>query len=206
MSKLQSGDAVSSTTSLVVDPIIFTSSTLEEWGFGKDEHVRAGFAHPVPKTWIRPQGVASSYKGILCCPNCRNIKLIDDRVHDIEPNGYLVTKAGGDFHCQCGLHRKVFLDRWLKKPLYACVIERILPGLDSNGFARIKRDIVYVSADNQAEAKFHCGPGNYRFVEVAPAIGFFTRDADGKDNTLVGDSRGFASEQKKISNIASNKS
>lgn len=178
------------------DPVFFQSSTKEDWGFGLNEHKRAGFSHPLPLTWIKPvEGMTRIVKAIVCCPSCRVPRLLDERVHSILPNNQIVASDGpikSDFHCPCGFNRRCFLDRWLNKPLYACAIEWILPELDAHGRNKIRKDIVYTSADSEAEAKFHCGPGNYRFVSVGLAIAFFTKDAEGKqDGALVGDSRGF---------------
>lgn len=194
MSKLNQGDSISARASTVTDPLFFRSSTAEDWGYGQDEHKRVGFRAPVPLTWIAPvRGMAKTVKALVCCPNCRMPKLLDERVHKVD----IHCEVKPSFHCQCGFHRRIFLDRWLKKPVYACAIEWILSERDpKTGYQKIRPDIVYVSADNDAEARVQCGPGYYRFVAVAQAIAWFTQDAEGKnENRLVADARGFASEK-----------
>jgi hypothetical protein len=193
MSKLSQGDRVSSGASIVTDPLFFRSTTKEDWGYGQDTHKRVGFNHPQPLTWIKPlEGMARTIKAIVCCPNCQMPKLVDERVHKVD----YTCEVKPSFHCQCGFHRRIFLDRWLKKPIYACAIEWILKDVDpKTGYHKIRKDIVYVSAETEAEARIQCGPGYYRFVAVGLAIAWFTRDKDGKEDTkLVGDASGFKHE------------
>jgi hypothetical protein len=175
---------------LVIDTEVFKASTPEEWGFGERKTLR-GFAHAVPKTWIRPMsGQSKTVLAMICCPSCRRVQIVDSRVHKFSQKGQILITDNSEpehahaFICMCGYVRRVFLDRWLKKPLYACAIERFA----SDG--KIVPEIVYVNANSPQEAKIQCGAGNYRFVEVGLAIGFFTADKNGKDESkLIGDLR-----------------
>lgn len=177
---------VSTNISSNIVTLVIRASTKERWGYGQDKALR-GFRCPVPETWIRPiDGMMPTVLALVCCPKCKAAKIIDSRVHRVTEKGEIKTLREhgeeGDFHCQCGLLRRVYLDRWLKKPLYACAVEWFLPD------GTMRPEIIYVNADSEGEAKFHCGAGNYRFVSVGLAIGFLKATADDSDdNNLVAD-------------------
>lgn len=136
----------------------------------------------VPCTWIEPlDWMAKEIVAIFSCPNCREVRILTKRVHEISSAG----EVKPDLQCKgqlgkCTFHRKVFLDRWKNLPLYACAIECI------GKFGRIPR-IVYTHAKNPTEAAFMLGARVdgmvYDIVAIGPAIGFFV--ADGKDDTKL---------------------
>lgn len=121
-----------------------------------------------PGTWFFLQGTGI----LICCPKCRFPSLLHPKVTKINTKGELnpdflcTTKNNGK---PCGFHRKVILDKWhSNKTIYACAVIR-------NG----KPDIIYVQANSQVEAKSQLGPCD-SVTAIAPAIGFFSHDKDGK--------------------------
>jgi hypothetical protein len=75
-------------------------------------------------------------------------------------------------HGSCDFHRTVYLDRWNKtKPLYAIVYTRGPHG---------RIEIAYAHAVDQKEARLHLGAGDYRIIDIAPAIGFFVDEKTGR--------------------------
>jgi hypothetical protein len=104
------------------------------------------------------------------------------QVHAIDRLGRVTVNGDGDFQCpyskhgqRCGFHRKIYLDEWGNKPLYACAVER-------DG----KPEIHYMHASTQAEARVHLGPGHYTIVAIGRAIGFFVHDKHGEDLSADG--------------------
>lgn len=121
-----------------------------------------------PGTWFFLQG-----RGVfLCCPKCCLPVFLHPKITKINRKGQLIP----DFLCTnkiknkpCHFHRKVFLDQWHEnKRIYACAIIR-------NG----KPEITYTQANSQKEAISQLGPCD-SITAVAPAIGFFSHDKEGK--------------------------
>jgi hypothetical protein len=156
--------------SLQLDSVVLPKG---EWEFVKDENQ----LHPqlnsfVPGTWIKPESWMN--KRILAafsCPNCHAIRFLVDGIHKIDHVG----KVQPDVQCKagkCSFHRRMYLDRWNKKPLYAVALE------NWNG-SKWTPEIRYTHADTEAEARFMMGQGPFRIVGAAPAIGFFVEDKVG---------------------------
>jgi hypothetical protein len=161
---------------LSTDTFIFA---LEEWDFVEDKQGRIGLrTQPRPGTWSPAvEGMAPGALSLACCPACKTVVVFDSRVHTID----YVGKLTPDFrHQGCNFARKAYLDKWNKKPLYACVIERW------SGGRRWVQEIIYCHAKDETEARFHLGPGNYRIVGVAPAIGALAA-SDKDDGQFVAD-------------------
>jgi hypothetical protein len=150
---------------------------LGDWDFtGTSEG--AGIGNRAPGTWMPPvTGSPPPWLALVCCPKCRNVSVLHRSVQTIDHLG----KVSPDFICkynvdgrECGFNRTIWLDKWNKqKQLYACAIERFLPG------GKLAPEIHYMHAVTHEEAKFHLGPGNYRIVAVAPAVGAIATDAHG---------------------------
>ena len=168
--------SVDSSPSLIVDSVVLPKST---WEFSTPEE---GSIHApdlisyVPGTWIeRLSWMNPRLLAAFCCPNCRGIRYLVKGIHTIDHLGLVKP----DISCKngpCTFHRKVYLDRWNKKPLYASAIERIVNG-------KIVPEIHHTHATTPQEAAFHLGQGNYKIVAIGPAIGF--KVADGKDDTKL---------------------
>lgn len=92
-------------------------------------------------------------------------------IHAIDRLG----KVSPDVLCMngsCDFHRTVYLDRWNQtKPLYAMAYTRGAHG---------RIEIAYTHATNQHEARLHLGAGNFRIIDIAPAIGFFVDEKTGR--------------------------
>lgn len=166
---------ITSSASLVVRPFVFRKA---DWIYYGDESNRQT-VRGTPGTWdTGPIHKPDWLLGIVCCPACSGLSMIHRKVHTIDELGHITP----DLRCpynkngqRCGFHRKVYLDEWNKKALYACAVER-------NG----KPEIHYMHADNQREARLHLGPGNYQIVAIGRAIGFFVHDSHGEDLSTDG--------------------
>jgi hypothetical protein len=158
--------------SLSLDSVVLPKG---DWTFVKDElqpyPVLDSF---VPGTWIKAEPWMN--KRILAafsCPNCQVISSLIDGIHKIDHVG----KVQPDVQCKagnCTFHRRMYLDRWNKKPLYAVALE--------NWNHRLQKwtpEIRYTHADSEAEARFMIGQGPFRIVGAAPAIGYFVDDKMG---------------------------
>ena len=130
-----------------------------------------------PGTWLKIESrSAPRLLAFICCPNCKQIRALMRGIHIVDFYG----KIKPDLICdvadnvtmhRCSFHRKSYLDRWQKgRPLYAIAVEY------HNG----KPEIFYCHADNQAEARAHVGPGDYRIIAIGPVIGYEALDADAK--------------------------
>jgi len=160
-----------------------TESKETEWEF-RTADGRMGVGRAVPGTWARrPEGVDDRILGFFCCPNCRGVSILLRQVHAVnDRNGQLSP----DFRCtyfprkrqQCPFHRRVHLDRWNHKPLWACAVNMRQP----NG--AWKPEIHIVHAETEAEAWFHMGRGDYQRVAAGRAIGFVAPEA-GKGSILL---------------------
>lgn len=157
----------------------------EDWEFAEVDNGAGGTqlaitTTPRPGTWTVPcEGFPSNVKALLCCPKCGNHRIaLLDRIHQIDAFG----KVSPDFrHQGCDFARPVYLDRWNKKPLYAIVIERTAIER-STGKRIMQKEIHYCHATTAEEALFHLGPGLYRVIGVAPAIGVLAADEHGDKN------------------------
>jgi hypothetical protein len=93
---------------------------------------------------------------------------------DIDRMGKVTAKSwiSGEFSCQCGLRRTIYLDRWQhEKPLWA--VAYVQPPSDAVEF-------VYVHASSYREALQHFGVrGKRTVIEAGPAVGFFTDEKTG---------------------------
>jgi hypothetical protein len=149
--------------SLVIDAFVFPKSNDWEW----TENSISG----VPGTWHeRIEGMPKWTLALICCPN-NHVSILGSQVSKVSSIGkvypsYQCRPPTG--HGTCSFHRNAYLDRWNKKPLYACAIER-------DG----KPEMIYTHASTQAEARIQLGPGNYRIVAIGPAIGYFVADKKG---------------------------
>ena len=139
----------------------------------------------VPATWcLRPDGMSKVILAIFSCPNCHGVRALIDGIHTINPFGLVQPDldCGGDTTRHCSYHRKTYLDRWNRKPLYACALETW-----DRGHQRWTPEMVYTHATTQEEATRQLGPTTsgklYRIVAIAPALGFFV--TDGKDDTKL---------------------
>jgi hypothetical protein len=160
--------------SLVVESVVLARAGedgKDAWTFSNEDG-RLGVQF-VPMTWTTPpDGMPASMLALVCCPNCRGVMALARGVHAVDP---VTGRVRPDLiHKKCGFHRRVHLDRWNRKPLYACAIER--RGRDG----RYHPEVTYCSADTQDEARFHLGLGDYRIVAVGRAIGFFA-SKDGRE-------------------------
>lgn len=151
--------------SLVIDPFIFAKS--DEWE-NTENAIKA-----IPGTW-RPRypELPSYVMALVCCP-FGHIAILHSSVSKVDYLG----KVTPSYQCRikdgtCSFHRNAYLDRWNKKPLYACAIER-----REKNSGVFKPEVIYTHASNQAEARIQLGPGDdYRIVAIGPAIGYFVKD------------------------------
>jgi hypothetical protein len=155
----------------VRDAIVLAYS--EDWVF-RDNRILS----TVPASWVKPptgltvkvMGETCKVLALYCCPHCKTVGLLTERVHVISNVG----KVEPDLRCNtCHLHRPIFLDKWNVKPLYACAVERLDRG-------HVKREIHYMHATNAVEARFHLGQGNYKIVAIGPAVGYLAKDEHGE--------------------------
>jgi hypothetical protein len=153
-----------------VDPVFLPKG---EWEFVKDVVLPYPQLNSyVPGTWIKPESwMDRRIVAAFSCPNCKEIRFLMKGIHDVDHMG----KVSPTVQCKagnCTFHRRVYLDRWNKKPLYAVAIE------NWNGKSWTP-EIRYTHADTEAEARFMMGDGPFRIVAAAPAIGFFVEDKVG---------------------------
>jgi hypothetical protein len=133
----------------------------EDWTFTTDGH-QTGINKDTapPGTWCLPcEGCEKTVLGFFRCPNCKEISVLDSRVHKVDNLG----KVSPSLQCKysgCSFHRKCYLDKWNNKPLYACAVVR-------NG----RNEIHYMHARTAAEARIHLGAGDYKIVGIGLAIG-----------------------------------
>jgi hypothetical protein len=168
--------------SLQLDSVVLPKG---EWEFdypvnngGKAPVYKTELVSFVPGTWIKAElWMNKRILAAFSCPNCKAIRFLVDGIHTIDHMG----RVKPDVQCkarstiagvECSFHRRVFLDRWNKKPLYAVAIE------NWNGKVWTP-EIRYTHADNEAEARFMMGQGPFRIVSAGPAIGFFVEDKVG---------------------------
>jgi hypothetical protein len=131
----------------------------------------------VPGTWFpREDWMDPRLLVTFSCPNCHAIRMLMKGVHDIDHMG----RVKPDIQCKagnCTFHRRVYLDRWNKKPLYAVALE-----IWDQRKKSWKPEIRYTHAENEAEARFMMGDPitqGFRIVSAGPAIGFFVEDKVG---------------------------
>lgn len=130
----------------------------------------SGQVLPVPATWDECPEV-DRVLALVGCPKCGKANGLVESVHSVTSTGEVQPR----FQCaECDFARGIYLDRWNKrKPLYAIAIER-------RAGNRIVAEMHYAHASNEREARFHLGPGNYRVVAVAPAVGYHAEDDNGE--------------------------
>jgi hypothetical protein len=126
----------------------------------------------VPGTWCDVRKVAGCPKGLIalvCCPACREVFALSDRVHTINANGRVTNGSVACTRGTCGFRALLVLERWNKKPLYGVAIERTMPD------GSIKAEMHHTHADSKKEAIAQCANlgGRYRVVDAAPAVGYF---------------------------------
>jgi hypothetical protein len=163
---------------LVIDAYIFPKS--EDW---KAEIDVANPQHSkifqVPGTWCRevkvkgqePTKTSGPVLAFISCPNCKNVLILHSKVHKIDSK----CRVTPDFKCNhCEFHRKIYLDEFHNKPLYACAIERF------EG-SKIIPEIIYCQGLNEREARMNLGTlsRNQKLVAIGRAIGFRPGNKDG---------------------------
>ena len=144
---------------------------------------------PVPGTWARDlkstgakhDGIPKEILAIVSCPNCHNALVLHDRIQKIDHKG----KVSPDFHCNhCKFHRRVYLDEFHNKPLWACAIERFER-------SKIIPEIIYCQGLTESEARFNLGNlrNNQRLVAIGRAIGFMAANKDGSELAVDNNSK-----------------
>ena len=174
-----SATIVDRSPALHLEPEFFDKS--EDWKFvevdGEQNRKLVSF---VPGTWIEVQSwMNPNILAVFSCPACKGIRFLVKGVHTIEHDG----RVKPDIQCKangCQFHRRVYLNRWNKKPVYACALERWNPRTQ-----KWSPEVHYVSATSQQEAREQLGNTliGAREVSIGPAIGFFVKD--GKDDTKL---------------------
>lgn len=164
---------VASERALNPDAVILPKSN--DWVFEGSE-----LTSFVPGTWVpREPWMHSKILAAFGCPNCKEVRLLAHGIHTIDTIGLVQP----DLQCKgqdgrCSYHRKTYLDRWNRKPLYAAAVE-----CWDDTRKKWEAEMVYTHAANSDEARFMLGPmvngKSYRIVGVGLAIGFFV---DGKDD------------------------
>jgi hypothetical protein len=150
-----------------------------EWQFVKVDNQPYPQLHEfIPGTWIKPESwMNKKILAAFSCPNCKEIRFLIEGIHTIDHMG----RVKPDVQCkaraslsniECSFHRRVYLDKWNKKTLYAVAIE------NWTGF-KWTPEIRYTHADSEAEARFMMGEGQFRIVACGPAVGFFVEDKVG---------------------------
>jgi hypothetical protein len=179
---------MSVSTGRSLDPSAVVLPKSEDWLFVETEGEPSGapkkLVDYIPGTWCERQDwMNPEILAIFACPACHETRLLTRAVHTISPIGLVQP----DIQCKgnrgtCSYHRKTYLDRWNRKPLYAAAVEVWDPRKRT-----WSPEMVYTHATNQEEATRQLGQTidgkSYRIVGVAPAIGFFV--ADGKDDTKL---------------------
>lgn len=166
---------IDSTPALYPHAFVFAES--KDWTIEYDETLKDVRILGVPGTWYHYSEKVKGRKLVLtlvCCPKCKQPSLLHDRVTHIDKLG----KLSPDFACPtqsppCGFRRKAYLDKWNRKPLYACALMK-------DG---ITAQVLYCHASTQAEARRELGMGigpNDTIVGIAPAIGMFATDSHGE--------------------------
>jgi hypothetical protein len=151
-------DTIDRSPALNIEVYVFPRETWKFFTDGRNTGIDKDTAKP--GTWCLPcEGVSKSTLGFFRCPNCKEISVLDNRVHRIDQFGK-VTQSLQCKYKGCSFHRKCYLDKWNDKPLYACAVVR-------NGV----NEIHYMHARNQAEARLHLGAGDYKIVGIGLAIG-----------------------------------
>jgi hypothetical protein len=159
----------------------------EEWVFSGD-HPQTMQISPVPGTWCPPPEMLSGSAfgkilALVSCPNCRNVSAFTSSVFEITQKG----EVSPDFQCghaaagligplrrRCDLHKRVLLDEWNDKRLYACSY------LDHAGKEpRIR--ILYTHATTYEGARLELGASvaDSDIIAIGPAVGFFVDDRKG---------------------------
>jgi hypothetical protein len=163
---------------LSLEAYVFPKS--EDWkAIVDNENPQHSKIFQVPGTWTREihvDGVAPSKASgpvlaFISCPNCKNVLILHSKVHKIDHK----CKVTPDFKCNhCEFHRKIYLDEFHDKPLYACAIEKF------EG-KRVIPEIIYCQGLDTAEARRNLGVlmPNQKLVAIARAIGFQAGNKDG---------------------------
>lgn len=167
--------------SLQIDSVVLPKGNwtfdYPETGFSKGAVLKTRLVEFQPGTWIKAESwMDKRIIAVFSCPNCHEIRFLATGIHTIDHLG----KVSPDVQCkaklpsnaECSFHRRVYLDRWNKKPLYAVALEN----WDGKKWTP---EIRYTHADSEAEARFMMGQGAFRIVGAAPAIGFFVEDKVG---------------------------
>ncbi len=180
MSALSPTDTINTTASLVVDDCILSLS--EEWIFEPSRII------VIPGTWCKPpRGCDPHWLALIACPHCKQPCILHDKVSEVMYAGkvkpsYICAAIQKDGRRGCGFHRNIVLDRWSKKPLWACAVD----WLDPKTGSRLKGEIIYVSADTREEARFELGyPPNMRVIDIGKPIGFFQKNERDDRNLLA---------------------
>ena len=164
--------AVDTRASLVLETFVFRKETWDREG----ERILPG----TPGSWFDVRRMTGKPKGVLAfyrCPACLAVMALHKRVHRIDVNGHIAPDlVCSNTAAKCTFHRKAYLDRWSNKPLYAGAIVRKTAAGEWVG------EMHYCHAADEREARFHFGNlgGDYRIDAVAPVIGYFAEDREGK--------------------------
>jgi hypothetical protein len=149
-----------------------------EWLFD-ESHRLTDFT---PGTWCRRQDWMDRRIGAaVCCPVCHMVCMLIAGVHEVDHEGlvkpdFMHRHADGG---PCTFHRRLVLDRWLKKPLWCVIIGRARTGAP---------ETTYVNAMTRAEALFHAAiRAPDVLIECGLAIGNFAQDGTGKSGVAVTD-------------------
>jgi len=151
----------------VVRPLIFSREDWPMVGEGRKAQIQG-----LPGTWFKlPEN--SPLKGaltLICCPGCKKISILLKKDRKIDVFG----KVSPSFKCaskECSFHHTIYLDKWHDgKTLYAIAT-----------IERGKIEFTYCHATNDTEARFHLGAGRYKIIGIAPAIGLWANDRNGRD-------------------------
>jgi len=138
---------------------------------------------PESGTWtLAPQSVWHlGIKGILSCPRCSEAcGILHDMGEKADNPSHLTIKQ---WHCQkCHFQCRPMLLDWDKRKLYCAAFETLVDGV-----LKANKEYMHAVDEQDATAQFWNGriaaDNVVKLVGVAPAIGYFVQDTQGRKLT-----------------------
>jgi hypothetical protein len=152
-----------------------------DWDFQVDDQEELRIMNPAPGSWTPPcEGYETQPPDFdlawVCCPKCKQIVVLDKRVHTVDPQS---TRLSPDFrHQGCSFVRKAHFDKWGDKSLYAMKYHDRQDGM------RIAT--LYTHADTAAIARRELvGVREEDIIAIGLAVGHFVDEKADKTGLIL---------------------